>query len=59
MRWDITLRAIGIGGIVLSLILYSFLDVGINALVVTIGGILTVLFPDMIDKLPWGPVKPK
>lgn len=59
MRWDITLRAIGIIGIVASLLLYTVFNLSEQALIIVVSGILSIIFPEMIDRLPWGPAKPK
>jgi len=57
MKWDTTLRAIGILGILAAYSLFVVYGQLTYPLVVAVIAIVALVSPDVIDQLPFGPVK--
>lgn len=52
-------RIAGVAGIVIAFVAFANFDgVGPYSLVITVTGIIALVAPDVVDKLPFGPVKP-
>lgn len=50
-------RVVGVVAILGSFAIFAVTDVGVYSLVVTVTGIVTMLAPEAVDSLPWGPTK--
>jgi len=57
MRWDITLRAIGVVGVIAAYTTFAMYGESVYALVIAVTGVIAIVAPDMINKLPFGPAK--
>ena len=53
----LTARIMGLAAIVLSFWVYSQSDVQPYALMIAVTGIVSMVAPEAVDKLPWGPSK--
>lgn len=51
-------RIVGVAAIVIAFVVYGKFDVGNYSLVITVTGIIALVAPDVVDKLPIGPFKP-
>jgi len=51
-------RIVGVAAIVIAFVAYGKFDIGAYSLVITVTGIIALVAPDVVDKLPFGPVKP-
>jgi len=57
MKWDTTLRAIGVLGILAAYGVFVLYGGQTYPLVVAVIAIVALVSPDVIDQLPFGPVK--
>jgi len=56
MKWDMILRAVGVLGIVAAYGVFVFGPaVSRMPLVLTVLAIVSLIAPDVLDRLPWGP----
>lgn len=57
MEWDTTLRIVGVIALVAFAVLSAQFDVGNRALLLLIVGLIAVVAPEGLDRLPFGPDK--
>jgi len=57
MKWDTILRAIGIAGVLVAYGIYATNGASLEVLLVIIMAIGTLVSPEFISKMKWGPVK--
>lgn len=57
MKWDVALRIVGIGGIVLTYGIYAEAGASVTVLFAVLISIVTLISPEAVDQLPFGPNK--
>jgi len=57
MKWDTSLRVIGIIGIFATYGVFVFFGDTVYPLVIAVVAMVALVSPEVIDKLPLGPVK--
>jgi len=59
MKWDTLLRIAGIAGILVAYAIYAAYGASMEVLVLIIMAIGTVVSPEFVDRMNWGPSKTK
>jgi len=58
MKWDVALRVVGVIGIVAAYAVYKYSSgMTLTGLTVTFTAILSIVAPEVLSQLPWGPTK--
>lgn len=57
MKWEVALRAAGIAGVVVAYLFWLRFGRDLSTLVIVLTTIAALVGPEIVDALPYGPVK--